>query len=115
MEQCLDSSQTFTFSDKSSPSSSSAAPMRKFLSSHLSSFRNANKPRSKELRAFLIPSVALTARTPGGTNLTTSLGFNEATFVNGIFSELTDNNGPLEVEAPPFELPGKRIEITPVG
>ncbi|RPA74482.1 hypothetical protein BJ508DRAFT_187551, partial [Ascobolus immersus RN42] len=70
---------------------------------------------AKELRTFLLPSIALTARTPGGTNLTTTLASNEATFVNGIFSELTDNNGPLTVEAPPFELPGKRIEITPVG
>lgn len=70
---------------------------------------------AKELRGFLIPSIALTARTPGGTNLNTTLASNEATFVNGIFSELTDNNGPLVVEAPPFQLPGTRIEIVPIG
>lgn len=40
---------------------------------------------------------------------------NEAAFVNGVFSELADNNIPIEVEAPPFELPGTRIEIVPIG
>lgn len=40
---------------------------------------------------------------------------NEAAFVNGVFSELADNNLPVVVEAPPFKLPGTAIEIVPAG
>lgn len=70
---------------------------------------------SQELRALLVPAVSLSARTAGGTDLTTALAMNEAAFVNGVFSELADNNVPVVVQAPPFKLPGTRIEIVPAG
>jgi len=72
--------------------------------------------RQEELRGLLMPDLSLKSRTPAGTELVVKLATNEAFFVNGVFSELKDNNAATaNIVAPAFVLPGTRIEIMPVG
>lgn len=72
--------------------------------------------KQEELRTLLMPDLSLKSRTEAGTELIVKLASNEAFFVNGVFSELKDNNSATaNIVAPAFVLPGTRIEIAPIG
>lgn len=73
-----------------------------------------------QLQTLLTPNITLFAKMPDGTELQTSLSTDDATFVNGVFSDLPANEtaDPTTTEAAsatPFKLPGTRIEIVPIG
>lgn len=74
-----------------------------------------------ELKALLIPVVQAKGAKDDGTPLTADLATTEAAFLNGKF--ITDIASPSPVgvdgadgvESVPFTLPGKSMEIMPVG
>lgn len=82
---------------------------------------NTNFNRT-QLQALLTPNITLFATAPDGSQLSTTLSTDEATFVHGVFSDLVASESqsstavPSTAAAPtPFKLPGTRIEIVPIG
>lgn len=68
------------------------------------------------LQPLLIPRIELTATSPSsGQELTTTLGSQEASFVNGIFAEQAASAEPSEASVPAFVLPGTTLAFFPVG
>lgn len=75
---------------------------------------------SAQLQTLLTPNITLFAKMSDGTELQTTLSTDDATFVNGVFSNLvanetTNTTTTASAAATPFKLPGTRIEIVPIG
>ncbi|KAH8155240.1 uncharacterized protein LAJ45_00249 [Morchella importuna] len=73
-----------------------------------------------QLQTLLTPNITLFAKMSDGTELQTTLSTDDATFVNGVFSNLvanetTNTTTTASAAATPFKLPGTRIEIVPIG
>lgn len=63
---------------------------------------------------MLTPKITLKGRTSGGTEIQAPIANDEASFINGVvIGGPTPSNAPIEEK--PFELPGRRIEIKPIG
>jgi len=70
---------------------------------------------SLEMQRMLKPNISLFANTPGGTQLSTVLSSDEATFVNGVFADIATTQNTTKAADNKFKLPGTRIEIVPIG
>ncbi|KAL7270081.1 hypothetical protein RUND412_007220 [Rhizina undulata] len=72
-----------------------------------------------ELQAMLTPKISLVAQTSNGTMLNTTLSTDDATFINGVFSNLVATSAAAASASAAadtaFVLPGTKISIVPVG
>ncbi|RPA94121.1 hypothetical protein L873DRAFT_1702796 [Choiromyces venosus 120613-1] len=69
-----------------------------------------------KMQVMLKPNISLLATTPAGTQLSTVLSADEATFVNGVFADVAAaGQNTTAATSAPFKLPGTRIEIVPIG
>ncbi|TGZ77237.1 hypothetical protein EX30DRAFT_311460 [Ascodesmis nigricans] len=75
------------------------------------------KPDDKQLQAVLTPDIIVSGTSTAGKTLKTEISTEGTKFIVGVFadtSKLTDEETD-EVLNAKFELPGTRIEITPIG
>lgn len=79
----------------------------------------ADPRRSSELAFKLTPQVSIKATNELGQPILTTISLTDAKYVNGVFAKTSAQAQVIESNATtaavPFQLPGTRIEIIPVG